>query len=697
MLYLIYLLQISSFFKRIKWKGFTGPVIILIILFMMILPLSSFILDIFFTFNIVISIIILLVAMFIRNTLEFSVFPTVVLFATLFRLSLNIASTRVILLNGHVGTFAAGHVVEAFGHFLVGGDLSIGIILFSILVIINFIVITKGAGRIAEVGARFALDGMHTKQMSIDSDFNAGLINDQKARILRSEVAQESDFYGSMDGASKFVRGDAIAGILIMIINIIGGLIIGIFKYNMQLYEASRVYTLLTIGDGLVAQIPALVISTATGVIVTRVNTNQNVSEQIINQMFYNPQVIFLTGLVLGILGLMPGMPNSIFLFFTCSLLIIAYFLYNLQNEKVNVSITQSYMDKLNNQYVDDLSWNDVELEDFIRLEIGNFLGPMLSLENNNNLFYQISIIRSNFAKKNGFLPPIIYVKHKNQSLNSKYKIFIKGVEYGSGQVMMNKLIAIRTKDTLKDLPYPKVTEPVFQLPAYWINYEDQAYVKKQKYNIIHPESVIITHIDYLMLLNLKNLFGRQQAKQLLDYILSKIPKLVEELTPNCISLTCFHKVLRNLLSENIPIRDVNTIIETLIEYAPMNYNYNELTSLVRLSLSKLITQTFFYKQNKVCVIGLSKTLEIRLTNIVQSGKNVIDSKLRKIILQNTKKAINRQKEMNLPIVLLVKHILRFFIFSFIRKYFSELIILSKLEISYKKTIIIQNIIDCDN
>ncbi|MEX0576156.1 FHIPEP family type III secretion protein, partial [Enterobacter cloacae subsp. cloacae] len=405
------------------------------ILAMMILPLPTFVLDLLFTFNIVLSIMILLVAMFTQNTLEFSAFPTVLLFSTLLRLALNVASTRVILMNGHTGSEAAGQVVEAFGHFLVGGNFAIGIIVFIILIIINFMVITKGAGRIAEVGARFSLDGMPGKQMAIDADLNAGLIGEEEAKRRRKEVTQEADFYGSMDGASKFVRGDAIAGLLIMAINIIGGLVIGVMQHDMSVGVAGETYTLLTIGDGLVAQIPGLVISTAAGVVVTRVANDQDVGEQMVGQLFTSPRVIVLAAGVIGLLGLIPGMPNFVFLLFTATLLGVAWWLRGREGEAKKTGGAQADADAADAEVaqVNEASWSDVQMEDTLGLEVGYRLIPMVDHEQQGQLLTRVRGIRKKFAQQMGFLPPAVHIRDNLDLAPTHYRILLKGVTIGSG------------------------------------------------------------------------------------------------------------------------------------------------------------------------------------------------------------------------------------------------------------------------
>ncbi|AEO08046.1 flagellar biosynthesis protein FlhA [Buchnera aphidicola] len=693
------MINFASFFrvlksiKTIQWQILSGPILILMILSMMVLPLAPFVLDIFFTFNIALSIIILLVSMFTRKTLDFTAFPTILLFSTLLRLALNVASTRIIFLQGHQGANSAGRVIESFGHFLVGGNFAIGIVVFVILVIINFIVITKGASRIAEVGARFILDAMPGKQMAIDADLNAGLIGEEQAKKRRIKITQEADFYGSMDGASKFVRGDAIAGILIMVINIFGGLIIGLIQHDMLLNKAVEVYTLLTIGDGLVAQIPALVISTAAGVIVTRVSSNQNVGEQMVSQLFYNPQVILLSAMVLGILGLVPGMPNIIFLVFTILLLILSWWLYEKQYSLENNFLSSNKKYKLVHNSISEASWNDVKLEDPIRIEIGYKLTPMIDENKTSNLLDKIRIVRKKIAQEIGFLPPLVHIKNNMNLSGNIYRIFIKGVEVGKGECFCNLYMAISSGRETESLPFKKVYNTDFGLSGYWINEEFKNEAQKKGYSIIESSMLISTHLNFLISHHIDELFGRQEAQQLLDYVTAEMPKLTENLIPNVINLTTLHKVLKNLLLENIPIRDMRTILETLSEYADVQKNPNELTSLVRIALRKIIVQKLFNKKNIIEVIGLEFNLEQLLLNSIKSGSNNLEPTLSQNLLMKTKQTIKKQLLIDSPLVLLVSHPLRDFLSNFFRNSFPELTVLSQFEITDVKQIKITNII----
>ncbi|WP_044008040.1 flagellar biosynthesis protein FlhA [Buchnera aphidicola] len=687
------LLRIVKSLKTTQWQILAGPILILMILSMMVLPLAPFVLDVFFTFNIALSIIILLVSMFTRHTLEFTAFPTILLFSTLLRLALNVASTRVIFLRGHTGTNSAGRVIESFGHFLVGGNFAIGIVVFIILVIINFIVITKGASRIAEVGARFILDAMPGKQMAIDADLNAGLIGEEKAKKRRIKITQEADFYGSMDGASKFVRGDAIAGILIMVINIFGGLIIGLIQHHMFLNKAVEVYTLLTIGDGLVAQIPALVISTAAGVIVTRVSSNQNVGEQMASQLFYNPQVILLSAIVLGVLGLVPGMPNIIFLVFTVLLFILSWWLYEKKYDLENDFIKSNKKYKFIHDAISEASWNDVELEDPIRIEIGYKLTPMTDINKKGDLLDRIRIVRKKVAQEIGFLPPLVRIKNNMHLSGNSYRIFIKGVEVGQGKCFYGRFMAIHSGRETESLPFEKVYEPTFGLSGYWIDEEFKNKAQKKGYSVIESSVVLSTHLNFLITNHIDDLFGRQEAQQLLERVTIDHPKLTEDLIPNTINLTIFHKILRNLLLEHVPIRDMRTILETLSEHADTQKDPNELTSIVRIALRKIIIQKLFNQNNIIEIIGLEPNLERLLLNSLKSGTDTIEPNLSENLLIQTKEAIKKQLLIGSPLVLLVRHSLRYFLSKFLRQNFPELTVLSQFEIIDVKEIKMTNII----
>jgi len=678
--------------KETQWQILAGPVLIMMILAMMVLPLPAFMLDMLFTFNIVLALMILMVAMFTQNTLEFSAFPTVLLFSTLLRLALNIASTRIILMEGHTSPAAAGRVVEAFGHFLVGGNFAIGIVVFAILIIINFMVITKGAGRIAEVGARFVLDGMPGKQMAIDADLNAGLIGEDEAKRRRRDVTQESDFYGSMDGASKFVRGDAIAGLLIMAINIIGGLMIGILQHDLSFAEAGETYTLLTIGDGLVAQIPALIISTAAGVIVTRVSSEQDVGEQMVSQLFNNPRVMLLAAGVIGLLGIIPGMPNMVFLLFTAALLGLAWWLRGrdlngiTQQKKTASEERASAKKEAEAAQATEASWSDVQIEDVLGLEVGYRLIPMVDNEQNGQLLTRIRGIRKKFAQDMGFLPPPIHIRDNLDLAPTDYRILLKGVEIGVGETQPERWMAINPGCAEGDLPGTPCQEPAFGLPAVWIDEVMREQAQNQGYTVVDPSSVIATHLNHIISMHTDELFSRQETQLLLDRITKEMPKLVEDLIPGVVSLTVLHKVLQNLLSERISIRDMRTIIDTLAEYATTVSDPDELTAQVRIRLGRAITQQWFAGQNELQVIGLDMNLERLLIQASQSG-SAIEPGIAENLLQQTEKAILQQDALGIPPVLLVNQPLRMMLSRYLRRVYPQLVVLSNLEITSNRTV----------
>ncbi|ENN7014034.1 flagellar biosynthesis protein FlhA [Enterobacter ludwigii] len=674
--------------KETQWQVLAGPVLIMTILAMMILPLPTFVLDLLFTFNIVLSIMILLVAMFTQNTLEFSAFPTVLLFSTLLRLALNVASTRVILMNGHTGSEAAGQVVEAFGHFLVGGNFAIGIIVFVILIIINFMVITKGAGRIAEVGARFSLDGMPGKQMAIDADLNAGLIGEEEAKRRRKEVTQEADFYGSMDGASKFVRGDAIAGLLIMAINIIGGLVIGVMQHDMSAGVAGETYTLLTIGDGLVAQIPGLVISTAAGVVVTRVANDQDVGEQMVGQLFTSPRVIVLAAGVIGLLGLIPGMPNFVFLLFTAALLGVAWWLRGRESEgnKAGGVTATSAVDETDVAPVNEATWSDVHMEDTLGLEVGYRLIPMVDHEQQGQLLTRIRGIRKKFAQQMGFLPPAVHIRDNLELAPTHYRILLKGVRIGQGEVQPDRWMAINPGCAEGEVPGTPCTEPTFGLPALWIDEVHRELAQTLGYTVVDPSSVVATHLNHLINTHTDELFGRQEAQQLLDQITKQSPKLVEDLIPAVISLTTLHKVLQNLLSERVPIRDMRTIIDTLAEFATAQSDADELTARVRARLSRAITEQWFPGEGDIQLIGLDLSLEQLLVQATQSG-SAIEPGIAENLMKQTELALQHQEGLGAPPVLLVNPALRLMLSRYLRRIFPQLAVLSSQELNTPRNV----------
>ena len=668
-----------------KGKGLVGPVLIILILSMMILPLPPFLLDLLFTFNIALSIMVLLVSMYTMKALDFAAFPAVLLFTTLLRLSLNVASTRVVLMEGHTGPDAAGKVIEAFGHFLVGGNFAVGVMVFIILVVINFMVITKGAGRIAEVGARFTLDAMPGKQMAIDADLNAGLIGEDVARKRRAEVAQEADFYGSMDGASKFVRGDAVAGLLILIINIIGGLIVGVAQHGMSFSDAGTTYTLLAIGDGLVAQIPALVISTAAGVIVSRVTTDEDVGGQLTGQLFANPQVLFLTAGVIGMMGLIPGMPNLAFLIIAGGLIWMGRrVMQRTASSAAGPAATLPAAPVATPSQ--EASWDDVALVDPLGLEVGYRLIALVDGAQNGELLGRIKSIRKKFAQDIGFLVPVVHIRDNLEILPNAYVIKLKGVEIGRGEATPGQWMAINPGQVSATLPGTPTKDPAFGLPAIWIDGSLREQAQIYGYTVVDASTVVATHLNHLIHAHSAELLGRQEVQQLLDRIGKESPMLVQDLVPKALSLTSVQKVLQNLLDEDVPIRDMRTILDVLAEHAPAVADTTELASLIRLALGRAIVQDIFPSNEELQVIGLDSSLDRVLLQAL-SNSSGLEPGLADSLLREAQSAMARQAQLGLPAVLVVQHPLRVLLARFLRRSLPQLKVLSHAEIPDKRTI----------
>jgi len=549
-------------------------------------------------------------------------------------------------------------------------------------------VITKGAGRIAEVGARFTLDGMPGKQMAIDADLNAGLIGEEEAKRRRKEVTQEADFYGSMDGASKFVRGDAIAGLLIMAINIIGGLIIGVMQHDMTLSAAGEAYTLLTIGDGLVAQIPGLVISTAAGVVVTRVVNEQDVGEQMVGQLFTSPRVLALSAAVIGLLGLIPGMPNLVFLLFTSSLLGIAWWLRGQEGKakKTGAAPSAPTRAEADVAQVNEATWSDVQMEDVLGLEVGYRLIPMVDHEQQGQLLTRVRGIRKKFAQQMGFLPPAVHIRDNLDLPPTHYRILLKGVTIGKGEVQPDRWMAIDPGCAEGEVPGTPCKEPTFGLPALWIDEVHRELAQTLGYTVVDPCSVVATHLNHLISTHTDELFGRQEAQQLLDQLTKQSPKLIEDLIPGVISLTTLHKVLQNLLSERVPIRDMRTIIDTLAEYATPQSDADELTARVRARLSRAITQQWFPGDDDIQIIGLDMSLEQLLVQATQSG-SAIEPGIAENLMKQTEQALQHQEALGAPPVLLVNPALRLMLSRYLRRIFPQLAVLSSQEINTQRNV----------
>ncbi|RQO46204.1 flagellar biosynthesis protein FlhA [Variovorax sp. KBW07] len=668
-------------------KGLAGPVLIILILSMMVLPLPPFLLDLLFTFNIAMSVMVLLVSMYTMKALDFAAFPAVLLFSTLLRLSLNVASTRVVLMHGHTGPDAAGKVIEAFGHFLVGGNFAVGVMVFIILVLINFMVITKGAGRIAEVGARFMLDAMPGKQMAIDADLNAGLIGEEIARKRRTEVAQEADFYGSMDGASKFVRGDAIAGLLIMVINIIGGLVVGMVQHGLDFSTAGKTYTLLAIGDGLVAQIPALVISTAAGVIVSRVTTDEDVGSQLTGQLFSNPQVLFLTAGIIGLMGMIPGMPNLAFLLIAGGLVWLGRrLLMRKPREAAQQAAAAEAANLAPAAEMAEATWDDVAMVDPLSMQVGYRLIPLVDQSQQGELLGRIKSIRKKIAQEIGFLVPVVHIRDNLEIKPNTYVISLKDVEIGRGEAFPNQWMAINPGQVTGTLPGTPTRDPAFGLAATWIDASLRQQAQVYGYTVVDACTVMATHLNHLIQTHAAELLGRQEVQQLLDQIAKTAPKLTEDLVPKVLSLSTLHKVLQNLLDEEVPIRDMRTILDVMAEHAPTIKDPTELTTLTRLALGRAITQQLFPGDTEMQVIGLDGSLDGVLQQALTNSSG-IEPGIADNLLQQAQAAIVRQEQMGLAPVLVVQHSLRVLLSRFLRRSLPQLKVLSHAEIPDSRTI----------
>ena len=688
-------LTIPSWLTGQSSKALAAPILIVMMLAMMVLPLPAFALDIFFSFNIALSIIVLLTSLYTVKPLDFMVFPTVLLVSTMLRLSLNVASTRVVLTEGHTGPDAAGKVIEAFGHFLIGGNYTVGIVVFIILTIINFVVVTKGAGRIAEVGARFALDAMPGKQMAIDADLNAGMIGEQEARRRRTEVAQEAEFYGAMDGASKYVRGDAIAGILVTVINIFGGLIVGMVQHDLAFDAAIKNYTLLAIGDGLVAQIPSLIISTAAGVVVSRVASEQDIGGQLINQLFAKPDVLYITGGIIGGMGLIPGMPHVAFLLLGGSLVGGAHLLKK-RAQKAAVAPPPEPEVAMTAPEVEEATWQDIMPVDTLGLEVGYRLIPLVDKGQNGELLRRIKGIRKKFAQEVGFLSPPVHIRDNLELKPSAYRITLKGVEVGSGEAYVGQFLAINPGMAQGSLPGTATSDPAFGLPATWIDSGLRDQAQAMGYTVVDAGTVIATHLNHLITTHAAELLGRQEVQQLLDHLGKEAPKLVEDLVPKVVPLSTLQKVLQNLLIEGVHIRDMRTIIETLSEYGPATQDPNELTAQVRIALGRAIVQQIFPSSNELSVITLDSRLERILMQALQSSGPEgagIEPGLADTIAQQAERAARQQEQMGLPPVLLVPGPLRALLARFLRRALPQLKVLSHAELPDSKTIRVTSLV----
>jgi len=643
-------------------RGAGAPLMLLSVLAMIVLPLPPLALDVLFTFNIALSVLVAMAVVNVSRPLDFAIFPTVLLLATLLRLALNVASTRVVLMHGHEGTASAGRVIEAFGEFVVGGNYAVGIVVFAILTIINFVVVTKGAGRISEVSARFTLDSMPGKQMAIDADLNAGLINQDEARARRVEVRTEADFYGSMDGASKFVRGDATAGIMILVINIVGGLAIGTMSHGMSFGDAAKVYTLLTIGDGLVAQIPALLLSTAVAIIVTRMSKSQDLGSELARQLFSKPRSLAVAATILGVMGLIPGMPNLAFLAFAALLGGGAWFLEKRDRAAAAAASAPPPPPPPVNKEQQDLTWDDVQPADLIGLEVGFRLVALVDKANGGELLARIRGVRRKLSQELGFLVQAVHIRDNLELSPNAYRISLAGVAVGDGSVYPDRELAINPGRVFGKPPGIETRDPAFGMEAIWIEPAKREQAQALGYTVVDASTVIATHLSHVVQLHAHELLGHDEVQQLLNGLAKTSPRLVEDLVPKVLPLGVVVRVLQGLLAERVPIRNIRTIVETLAEHAPRTQDPAVLQAQARIALSRQIVQDIAGTGSELPVVTLEPELEQLLQNSLNAGgagNPALEPGLAERLAGRLSESAQRQESAGEPAVLMVAPALR--------------------------------------
>ena len=669
-------------------QGLTAPLLVVAILGLMVLPVPPWMLDTFFTLNIAVALMVMMVAAYMIKPLDFAAFPSVLLLTTLMRLSLNVASTRVVLMEGHTGPGAAGAVIEAFGHFLIGGNFAVGLIVFSILVVINFVVITKGAERIAEVSARFTLDAMPGKQMAVDADLNAGLIDEKEAKRRRAEVGEEANFFGSMDGASKFVRGDAIAGILILVINVIGGLIIGMVQHGLSAGQAADSYILLAVGDALVAQIPGLLISVASAMVISRVGKDADMGRQIVQQLFMSPKVLGITAGVMIMLGLIPGMPHTVFLLMGALLGWGAWSLDKKEKARVAEQSSAPAPQQQQAQADGEATWDDLQPVDLLGLELGYRLIALVDKSRQGDLLTRIKGVRRKFAQEVGFLPPAVHVRDNLELKPSAYRMTLRGVMVGEGEAFPGMFLAINPGGITTPLIGTATTDPAFGLPAHWIDERQKEAAQMAGFTVVDSETVMATHLSHLMQVHAAKLLSRTETQQLVDHVAKLAPKLIEEVIPKMVPITTFQKVLQLLLEDSVHIRDIRTIIETLAENATQTSDPVELARRVRIALSPAIVQQIYGPTRELNVIAIEPGLE-RLLVQALSNPNApsLDPGVAEILTQKAVDVANQQEELGLPACLLVPDAIRNSLSKLLRRVAPRLQVLAHSEIPETHTI----------
>ncbi|MET0225504.1 MAG: flagellar biosynthesis protein FlhA [Dokdonella sp.] len=671
-----------NYIKEAGRRGFAAPLIVLLALAMMMLPLPTFLLDMLFSFNIALSLVILLAVVYVMKPLDFAAFPTVVLMATLLRLALNVASTRVVLINGHSGHAAAGKVIEAFGQFVIGGNFAVGLVVFSILTIVNFVVVTKGATRVSEVTARFTLDSMPGRQMAIDADLNAGMINQEQARVRRQEVREEADFYGSMDGASKFVRGDATAGILILFINIVGGFVIGVFQHGMAAGAAARTYTLLTIGDGLVAQVPALMLSIATAIIVTRVSRSQDMGRQVVAQLFAQPKALAVTACVLVMMGMIPGMPNVAFLLLGGTCGAVAWTLAKRAGRPIENSGTPAAASS--NGEPLELGWEDVAAVDLIGLEVGYRLIPLVDRSQGGELMGRIKAVRRKLSQDLGFLVPSVHIRDNLDLAPGGYRISLLGVPVGAAEVHPERLMAINPGRVHGQLMGIATKDPAFGLEALWIEAGAREHAQTLGYTVVDAGTVVATHLSQILQAHAHELLGHEDVQKLLDRLAQSAPKLVEDLVPKRLALGVVVKVMQNLLSERVSLKNVRGIVESLAEHAGQSQDPDSLTAAARIALGRQIVQDLSGLGSELPVITLAPELEQILLQSLQGvpvNGAALEPGLAERLQKSVAEATRRQELIGEPAVLLVPPPLRAWLARFVQHAATGLRVLAYTEI----------------
>jgi flagellar biosynthesis protein FlhA len=638
---------------RLGGRAAGAPVLILVILAMVVVPLPPLALDALFTFNIAISLVLLLAVVYVARPLEFSAFPTVLLMVTMLRLGLNVASTRIILMEGHTGPGAAGHVIETFGNFVVGGSYAVGLVVFIILTIINFVVVTKGAGRVSEVSARFILDALPGKQMAIDADLNAGLLTREEAKARREEVREEADFFGSMDGASKFVRGDAIAGILIIVINIVGGLLIGILQHGLSAGDAARVYTLLTIGDGLVAQIPGLLVSVAVAMLVTRASRPADLGNQVGGQLFGRSEPLLVSAAVLGVAGLVPGMPNAALLLMA---LIVgaAGFVMRRKTARAAAAAAEPQSVAPRAEANPELSWDDVQAIDALGLEVGYRLIPLVDRNAGGELMNRIKGVRRKLTGDLGFLVPAVHIRDNLELAPGGYRILLHGAPIAAGEVMPERELALNPGRVFGPVDGIPTKDPAFGLDAYWILPAIKPQAQSQGYTVVDPATVVATHLSHVIKEHAHELLGHEEAQALLANLAKAAPKLVEDLTPKLLQQATVVRVLQNLLFERVPVKHFRRIVEALLEHAPATQDPALLTAMVRVALGRQIVQEINGVAAELPVYTLDPQLERVLQESVGGGAGAIEPNLAERMQRSLGEVVRRQEMVGDPAVLLV-------------------------------------------